>query len=35
MPKEIVATYNAYSYDKERREWLTKLSRHLDSLMPR
>lgn len=35
MPKEIVATYNAYSYDRERREWLTKLSRHLDSLMPR
>ncbi len=32
MPKEIVATYNAYTYDKERREWLTKLSRHLEAL---
>ncbi len=32
LPPEMVATYNAYSYDAERVEWLTKLSEHLESL---
>ena len=32
MPKDIVGVYNAYSYDAERRHWLTELSAHLDSL---
>ena len=34
MPKEIVGTYNAYTYDKERRLWLGKLARRLDELAP-
>ncbi|VTU31764.1 Site-specific recombinase XerD [Variovorax sp. PBS-H4] len=33
MPEGIVGTYNAYSYDKERREWLGKLSKHLEALV--
>lgn len=32
LPANIVATYNANEYDKERREWLLKLSNHLDQL---
>ena len=32
MPKDIVATYNAHTYDAERREWLTKLDQHLEGL---
>ena len=32
LPKDIVGTYNVNTYDKERREWLTKLSLHLDQL---
>lgn len=34
MPKDIVGTYNAYSYDAERRHWLGLLAAHLDSLAP-
>lgn len=33
MPTEIVATYNAHSYDAERQEWLLKLANHLESLV--
>lgn len=32
MPKDIVATYNAHTYDAERLEWLDKLDRHLEGL---
>ena len=32
MPKDIVATYNAHTYDAERLEWLAKLDRHLEWL---
>ncbi len=32
LPDVIEATYNAYSYDKERRQWLTKLDAHLESI---
>jgi integrase len=32
MPEGIVGTYNAYTYDKERREWLTRLAQHLERL---
>jgi len=32
MPSEIVGTYNAYTYDAERVEWLGRLSAHLDRL---
>ncbi|MCS4509117.1 integrase family protein [Xylophilus ampelinus] len=32
LPPEIVATYNAYTYDKERRAWLEKLSQKLEAL---
>lgn len=32
MPTEIVGTYNAYSYDAERRHWLKKLSDRLEAL---
>lgn len=32
MPPDIVGTYNAYSYDRERYYWLSKLSDFLDLL---
>ena len=32
MPPEIEATYNEYSYDAERVEWLSKLSEKLESM---
>ena len=32
MPSEIVATYNAHTYDAERQLWLKRLSVHLESL---
>jgi integrase len=32
LPTKIVGTYNAYTYDKERRLWLGKLSKQLESL---
>lgn len=32
LPRDIVATYNAHSYDAERRHWLTRLSDHLEAL---
>ncbi len=32
MPKGIVGTYNAYSYDAERQHWLRKLSDYLERL---
>lgn len=32
LPTRIVGTYNAYTYDKERRLWLGKLSKQLESL---
>jgi len=32
LPEEIVGTYNVNTYDKERREWLTRLSARLDHL---
>lgn len=34
MPGGIVGTYNAYSYDAERREWLTRLAERLETLAP-
>jgi len=34
LPKDIVGTYNAYSYDAERRHWLGALAIHLESLAP-
>jgi integrase len=33
MPTGIQAVYNRHSYDSERREWLMKLDRHLESLL--
>lgn len=33
MPETIVGTYNAYTYDKERREWLTALAKHLEGVV--
>ncbi|WP_440111832.1 tyrosine-type recombinase/integrase [Acidovorax sp. BL-A-41-H1] len=35
MPKDIVATYNAHTYDAERREWLAKLDQYLEGLAAR
>jgi integrase len=32
LPAQIVATYNAYTYDAERRLWLGKLSAYLEAL---
>jgi integrase len=32
LPAEIVGTYNAYTYDAERRHWLMLLSQRLVSL---
>lgn len=32
LPTVIVGTYNAHTYDKERRQWLGKLSKHLEAL---
>jgi hypothetical protein len=32
MPEGIKGTYNLHTYDKERREWLTKLSARLEAL---
>jgi integrase len=32
MPKDMVATYNAYTYDKERRVWLKRLADYLEGL---
>lgn len=32
LPPNIVATYNAHSYDRERLEWLKRLSDHLAQL---
>jgi integrase len=32
LPSDIVGLYNAYTYDKERRLWLGKLSAHLGEL---
>lgn len=32
VPAQIVATYNAHSYDAERRLWLQRLADHLESL---
>lgn len=32
LPPKIEGTYNAHSYDKERRVWLEKLSKHLEKL---
>ncbi|MDM0012019.1 tyrosine-type recombinase/integrase [Variovorax sp. J22P168] len=32
LPPVIEGTYNAHSYDTERRLWLTKLSKHLEGL---
>lgn len=32
VPEGEIATYNSHTYDKERREWLLKLSDHLDQL---
>lgn len=32
LPKDIVGTYNAYTYDKERRHWLGLLAAHLEGL---
>lgn len=32
LPGEMVATYNAYTYDKERRVWLGRLSEYLEGL---
>jgi integrase len=32
LPTKIVGTYNAYTYDKERRLWLGKLSKQLEAL---
>lgn len=33
LPSGIVGVYNRHSYDKERREWLTKLSAHWEHLV--
>jgi integrase len=32
LPREIEATYNSHTYDKERRVWLGKLAKHLEKL---
>ena len=32
MPAQIVGVYNAYSYDAERRLWLSRLDKHLEAL---
>ncbi|MDQ0082868.1 integrase [Variovorax boronicumulans] len=32
LPPAIEGTYNAHSYDAERRLWLTRLAKHLESL---
>lgn len=32
MPPEILATYNAHTYDAERKQWLSKLSDYLEIL---
>ncbi len=32
LPPKIVGTYNAYSYDSERRLWLSRLAKRLESL---
>ncbi|MDN4039906.1 hypothetical protein QPK27_23030, partial [Massilia sp. YIM B02443] len=32
MPKGIEGVYNLHRYDKERREWLAKLSGHYEKL---
>jgi integrase len=32
LPTVIVGTYNAHTYDAERRRWLAMLSKHLESL---
>lgn len=32
LPTVIVGTYNAHTYDAERRQWLTRLARHLEVL---
>ncbi|WP_309907224.1 hypothetical protein [Variovorax soli] len=32
MPEGIVGTHNSYSYDKERHDWLGRLSKHLQTL---
>jgi hypothetical protein len=32
LPTKIAGTYNAYTHDKERRLWLGKLSKQLESL---
>lgn len=34
-PAGIIATYNRHSYDKERREWVKRLSDHLEALAAR
>lgn len=33
LPKDIVGTYNAYTYDAERRHWLGLLASHLEGLV--
>lgn len=35
MPSGGVGTYNLHRYDNERREWLTKLDKHLEHLIAR
>lgn len=32
LPREIEATYNSHTYDKERRVWLRKLAKHLEKM---
>jgi hypothetical protein len=32
LPANIVATYNANEYDRERREWLMRLNEKLEEL---
>jgi integrase len=32
LPSKIVGTYNAYTYDKERRLWLGRLAKRLEAL---
>lgn len=31
LPKDIVGTYNAYTYDRERKRWLAKLATYLEA----
>lgn len=33
LPSGIVGVYNRHSYDKERREWLTRLSEHWEQIV--